>query len=433
MKFWDLVRTANANLWHNKLRTILTIVAIFVGGFVVTLMVGVNAGVNDYIGKQIGAIGGKDLLMVAKAQDKSANANDKNAGPEKYDPEKASMSGTMGSAISLLNDSDIAKMRAVKNVARVQPSIYVTAEWLARSADSQKYVVEVDPVIPGITPNLAAGRLPRDGSANEIAILTSTVKAFGFKNYSDAVGKTLLVGVKNPTNQQIEPITAKVVGVQNTTLVSSGGANANSALLEKMDSVAKAGFPPNLKNRYVGAFATMHSDLSEHQISGIKSSFKRMGYRGLTVADAAGIVQDVVNAVSIALVGFGAIALLAASFGIINTLFMSVQERTKEIGLMKAMGMSRAKVFMLFALEALLIGFWGSLVSVLAAIGVGNAINHVAEATFLKGLEGFTLMKFDFPGVALVVLVVMLIAFLSGTLPARRASRKDPIDALRYE
>jgi putative ABC transport system permease protein len=60
-------------------------------------------------------------------------------------------------------------------------------------------------------------------------------------------------------------------------------------------------------------------------------------------------------------------------------------------------------------------------------------INEVATKTFLSGLDGFTLMKFPVVSVLLVMLVVMLIAFLSGTLPARRASKKDPIEALRYE
>ena len=74
MKFWDLLRTANSNLWRNKLRTTLTIIAIFVGGFVITLMVGVNAGVNDYINQQIGGIGG-DNLIIAMAKQETRGEN----------------------------------------------------------------------------------------------------------------------------------------------------------------------------------------------------------------------------------------------------------------------------------------------------------------------------------------------------------------------
>jgi len=128
-----------------------------------------------------------------------------------------------------------------------------------------------------------------------------------------------------------------------------------------------------------------------------------------------------------------AIALLAASFGIINTLLMAVQERTREIGLMKAMGLGRNKIFMLFSIEAVLLGFWGSLLGSLAGIGIGQVVNRIASDTFLKDLPGFNLTEFSPQSVAVIMLIIMSIAFIAGTLPARRASQKDPIEALRYE
>ena len=81
-----------------------------------------------------------------------------------------------------------------------------------------------------------------------------------------------------------------------------------------------------------------------------------------------GMFKTVIDGIVLVLNAFAIIALLAASFGIVNTLLMSVQERTREIGLMKAMGMGSGKVFGLFSLEAAFIGFLGS------AIGVGVAM-----------------------------------------------------------
>ena len=100
---------------------------------------------------------------------------------------------------------------------------------------------------------------------------------------------------------------------------------------------------------------------------------------------------------------------------------------------MKAMGMSQSKVFLLFSVEAILIGFWGSFIGVAAAFGTGQIINKFASENFLKDLPGFDLMVFPITSLGIIMLVVMLIAFLSGTLPARRAAKQDPIDALRYE
>ncbi len=144
-------------------------------------------------------------------------------------------------------------------------------------------------------------------------------------------------------------------------------------------------------------------------------------------------IYDLINAITGALIVFGAIALLAASFGIINTLYMSVRERTREIGLMKAMGLSNRKIFALFSTEAILIGVIGSLLGVLGAMAVGGTLNSIAAKSFLEGLDGFELTKFTIENSFAIVAIVAFIAFVAGALPSRSASRKDPIEALRYE
>jgi putative ABC transport system permease protein len=158
-----------------------------------------------------------------------------------------------------------------------------------------------------------------------------------------------------------------------------------------------------------------------------------MGYTGETVQDQLGAFKTVIRTITYVLDAFAVIALLAASFGIVNTLLMSVQERTKEIGLMKAMGMRSSRIFMLFSVEAILLGFWGSVIGVAAAILLGSFANRVASNGFLKDLPGFNLLAFPLKSVALIVLLILAISFIAGTLPARRAARQNPIDALRYE
>jgi putative ABC transport system permease protein len=137
-----------------------------------------------------------------------------------------------------------------------------------------------------------------------------------------------------------------------------------------------------------------------------------------------GTFTTIIDAIVLMLNAFAIIALLAVSFGIVNTLFMSVQERTRELGLMKAMGMGGGKIFRLFRLEAAFIGFLGS------AIGVGIGM---LVGTLLADLPGLTLIAFDPLSVAVIILVVMGIAFLAGTLPAARAAKTDQVESLRYE
>ena len=141
----------------------------------------------------------------------------------------------------------------------------------------------------------------------------------------------------------------------------------------------------------------------------------------------------VINGIIGVLNAFAVIALIAAGFGIVNTLLMSVQERTREIGLMKAMGMGGGKIFALFSVEAIFIGFLGSALGAGIAVGLGSVISSVLSNTVLSALPGLHIMLFTPASVATIIGVVMLIAFLAGTLPARRAAKQNPIDALRYE
>lgn len=80
-----------------------------------------------------------------------------------------------------------------------------------------------------------------------------------------------------------------------------------------------------------------------------------------------------------------------------------------------------------------MLGFWGAALGIGLAYLVQAIVNPLASDTFLSGLPGFTLIEFDTTTLAVIVLIVMTIGFLAGTLPARRASKKDPIEALRYE
>jgi putative ABC transport system permease protein len=157
------------------------------------------------------------------------------------------------------------------------------------------------------------------------------------------------------------------------------------------------------------------------------------GFGALTIKDQQKTVFAVIDAIIAVLNMFGVVALTAASFGIINTLYMAVQERTKEIGLMKAVGMSKSKIFSLFSIEAALLGLFGSGLGVLVANGLGRIINKGASQNVLKDFEGLELLAFKWQAVASIVFIVTMIAFLAGTLPARKASKLDPIAALRYE
>lgn len=410
---------------RSKVRTLLTIIAIFIGAFTITLTVGISSGVSSYIDKQLGNIGAENVLLIQPKVDVSVGD-----GPQKYDPEKTNSQSALNGPT--LTDSDIETVKSQEGISNVQPIIAVAPDYIS-GPNGDKYQISMQSFLDGSTFDLAAGTSPDNTSDSpEMLLPIAYIDALGFSSSEDAVGKVVTIAISSPLRQQ-ESVTATISGVLQQSLLSVGGVSANASLTKTLSGVQNQGLPSSIADRYFAISAQVSNDTTDERLQDIKTALSDKGYRAQTVEDQIGIIKQVIDAITYVLIFFGAIALLAASFGIINTLFMSVQERTKEIGLMKAMGMSRSKVFLLFSVEAVLLGFWGSLVGVLAAAGVGQVANKVASESFLKDLPGFMLTEFPLMPVLVIMIAIMLIAFLAGTLPARRAAKQDPIEALRYE
>lgn len=424
MNLIDLIKSSAGNLLRNKGRTLLTIIAIFIGSFTIYLTLGINTGINNYIDLQLETAGNDQLLLVYKSDETGNMVPGSNL--QEYDPEKNAAEASM------ITPKDIEKIGTIDNIHRVEPIAALTIDYIQGLTDSKYQLNAMGSA--GIDLDLEAGRqINNETDEYEIVLDQEYIEPLGFKNAQDALEKEVLLGVSAQVTGEQETVTAKVVGVRNFSFVQTGMSILNQALSQRVQTIAEKGLPENLKNQSFAAQAYLEDDLSSTKIDTIKKELREFGFQGVTIEDEINMFRLVINAITGVLTLFGAISLLAASFGIINTLYMSVQDRTREIGLMKALGMSRSKVFLTFSFEALLIGFFGALTGILAAYGLGNVINDYAANTFLEELTGFELIGFSWSNTLTVMGVILLIAFLAGTLPANRADKLDPIQALRYE
>ncbi|MGO2110341.1 MAG: ABC transporter permease [Pseudoclavibacter sp.] len=433
MKTSDLIGAAIANPLRSRTRTSLTVLAIFVGAFTLTLTSGLGTGINRYIDDTVSSIGASDVMTVTKPGDAEADPTD--TGPQEYDPDAVEAGGVAPeSSVTLMTDSDIDAIADVDGIRDVEPVKSVQLDYVQHESGTQ-YVAGLGSLVAGQNVELAAGAETDDAATDlQVTIPVSYVEPLGFDGAAAAVGESLTLALTDGAFAQ-HTVDVEIVGVAEEALAAPSGSGlvANQALEDELHRLQSTGLPAEQLDRWVEATAWFDEDLTPDQIVELQDRLASDGFSGTTTADQLGTFTTVIDTIVLVLNVFAAIALLAAAFGIVNTLLMSVQERTREIGLMKAMGMGSGRVFTLFSLEAVFIGFLGSAIGVVVAMLVGSVASTFLGGALLADLPGLTIVAFDPLTVTLTVLLIMAVAFLAGTLPAARAARKDPVEALRYE
>lgn len=437
MKFLDILKEANQNLLRNKGRTLLTILAIFIGSFVIIIANAIAAGVNKYVDDQINAIGGDGYIefMTKSTYDTVSSYLSTASGEiQEYNPDKNSQT-----ALAITNE----QVEKLKQIPGIKADTLMLlggnskVDYITGGKTDKKYLI----ASVGLTPSesLQFQRVAGKGndpfsSEYQIEISLDYAKALGYDNPEDAIDQTVKLAVQDPFTKSFTEIEGRVTAVMaNGLMASMSPVRLNLAYNDRIYDESTKYLPTDQKNaKYTGS---VEYDYENYSAKEIKDALDQIGLAALTVEDEVGMFKTFLDVMVAVLDVFGGIALLAAAIGIINTLFMSVQERTREIGLDKALGMSSSKVFLSFSLEAIMLGFWGSAFGVILSIILGTIVDNVLHASgaILETFPTFHVVAFTPENIIPIVATVMLIAFLAGTLPARRAARKNPIDALRYE
>lgn len=430
MKWGDIIRRSGRAIRQAKIRTLLTAAALAVGGFTLTATLAAANGARAYGNKLIDTNFDPSSLIVAKSKDVFGGGGPTNK-PQPYSSSLTAV-GVGGRTIKMLDQQDLTKLATFPGVQSVfEP--YTTSTQYITGPNASKYTGSVEAFNANITHEYAAGSVSGNIPEGKVVIPDDYISILGYKNAKAAIGQSITVHLRQILGgEEQKSFTIMAVLTPPSTLISG---NVNTTLLVNANEAQSIYDYVNQGtinyNRFLTATVRVKDGTNQAKLNATQNAIKNAGFGAESAKDAQALINQIVNVLQIIIVVFGLITLVASFFGIVNTQYISVLERTREIGLMKALGMSRKNVSKLFIVEAAWIGGIGAVLGSGLAIIIGTAINPWISDKINFGSN--RLLQFRPAQVLGLVIFLIIIAVIAGLLPARKAAKLDPIEALRTE
>ncbi len=428
MRLNEVISMAFANLWRRKFRTALTILAVVIGAALVALMVSIGSGLQNFIINQFGMAVSPEAVIVSSNPDINPLQFQQGAGGPRE------IQNTQEVVTRQLTAADLEKIRTVPGVTRVDYNISISPLFIRPAVSDKMYSVNVE-VVPEYSARLrplVAGAYFTDNDTGKAIVPFDYVQTFGWGTPSGALGKQVTIQMRkgNAANAETRDYTFTVVGVTDKTV------SMSAVLIPVTDGASMGRFQRNNEKLYTEAqpgTIVVAKVQNAGQVNEAASALRAAGFGTVTSAEILARINTVFRVVQIGLAAFGGIALVVAAIGIINTLMMAIYERTREIGVMKAVGATRGIVRLLFTTEGGALGLIGGIIGVAIAFILGQMLNFIGARTFLSEYPGFNMSSFSIGLVLGVIALTTIISLLAGLYPAARAARLDPVEALRYE
>jgi len=288
---------------------------------------------------------------------------------------------------------------------------------------------EVDAVVYGVDVeyqtisnlNATYGRLLVDEDNRHIVLNTSALETIGITNLEEAIGREIELSIPLKTTDGTRQMKDKFVLVG---IVSSG-------------SGSEVFIPYHiLRSEGVDSYTSLKLVVTENNdVASVRSQVQSLGFETVSPIDTIDQINQIFKYFNFILIGFGGIGMIVAVLGMFNTLTISLLERTKEIGLMMALGARSRDMKQLFVLEALLLSVSGAIIGIVGAMLHGFLINMIMNSyANRRGVsESFNLFSTPWWLIMGMILFMVIVGLAVVYFPARRAERINPIDALRRE
>lgn len=387
-KFKNILKGSIKNILSNKLRSLLTMLGLVIGIASVIVLVGIGNGTSKSIVSQVQSLGTDVLTLNIQSSDYS------------------------------LDYSDIEDLIQIQNVEYAAPykNISSTVSREGNTSSRASIIATTPDYMETLGLTISSGRILSQidvENYNKVCLIGNELAEDLF-SLSNPVGQSLKIDGDNYT----------VIGVL-TAVGSSMGINIDDMMIIPFTTAKYLGGDTSINNLYIKVededYIENTTTLIENYVEstlGITTDYFSVSSQD-SMLDT---MDDINNTLSLMLGGIAGISLVVGGIGVMNVMLVSVTERTKEIGIRKALGAKKKDILLQFLIEALVLCLVGGIIGIIFGMGIGT----------LFGKMGYTFV----PGISIILIAFLSSAFIGitfGLFPANKASKLNPIEALRTE
>ncbi len=406
MKMSSVLLIGYRNIAINRTRSFLTIGGVSIGIGIITFLISLGFGVQAMVIREVTKNNPTEIVDVS-------NENLEN--------------------FVVLDGETINKIKNIPDVKNVEVSANIGGKFLNGEA-------QTDAILYGMTSrylklsnvNIEGISFENFSSSDGIIVTPKLATLLGFEKTQDAIGKEV----------EYDAVVAKEITDVNIEANNEGQAGKKFKILgivndqSKSDAIYAYTIFETLKRNYnVNAGQRGKIEIGNiAKIDLVRSQIEQLGFVTESVVDTVTDINSFFSIVRIVLIIFGTIIMSISAMGMMNTLSVSLLQRTKEVGILKALGAKRTDIFKMFIFEAILISFSGGAIGLLGGYGIAKGLNAIVNLVSKR--YGIPAADFVFVPNAFIFAIVTFIVVLgisTGLFPARRASKIHALEALRYE
>ncbi|CAM3066475.1 ATP-binding cassette domain-containing protein [Lactococcus hircilactis] len=425
LSFSDTFKTAFKHFTNAWKINLLIAIGTAIGLFSVIFFLGLGNGATKYMNHMITSNVNPNIITVFKRTTTDNKINNNEA-------LRQSQQG-IGQPANLLDQTHLDQLKDTKNVTKVEPTYDLSGLTTLKYKDQSKAGLFTITTYnaSNINDDYVAGHKPSDG---EIAIYQKEAKSLN-SDYKAVIGETLTLtfSAKTAANSTVQVTKAfKVSGILKNPSTAGTGASDGTSVLVTYDTLKSA---LSSAGAATGAtYAVVSVDKVDH-VKTVATAIQELKINGTkafatfnlgTILDT---LTNITNIVSYVLAAIAGISLIVSIFMIVVTTYMSVAERTKEIGVIRALGGRRKDISRLFTFESLILGVASAVIAIVAAFigewGINSALSGF--------LDGASIVQISVGNIIFAVIIAVLIALFASLAPSGRAAKLNTIEALAAE